>query len=44
LPLQIGVALCLLYMQVRFAFVSGIAITILLIPGMYMQCPNSQMT
>ncbi|KAE7997228.1 hypothetical protein FH972_001878 [Carpinus fangiana] len=32
LPLQIGVALCLLYMQVRFAFVSGIAITILLIP------------
>ncbi|XP_035548110.1 ABC transporter C family member 13 isoform X2 [Juglans regia] len=32
LPLQIGVALCLLYTQVRFAFVSGIAITILLIP------------
>ncbi|XP_019052127.1 PREDICTED: ABC transporter C family member 13 isoform X2 [Nelumbo nucifera] len=32
LPLQIGVALCLLYTQVKFAFVSGIAITILLIP------------
>ncbi|XP_050286789.1 ABC transporter C family member 13 isoform X1 [Quercus robur] len=32
LPLQIGVALYLLYVQVKFAFVSGIAITILLIP------------
>ncbi|KAI4355833.1 hypothetical protein L6164_004569 [Bauhinia variegata] len=32
LPLQIGVALCLLYTQVKFAFVSGLAITILLIP------------
>ncbi|XP_057968870.1 ABC transporter C family member 13 isoform X3 [Malania oleifera] len=32
LPLQIGVALYLLYTQVRFAFVSGIAITIVLIP------------
>ncbi|EPS71658.1 hypothetical protein M569_03101, partial [Genlisea aurea] len=32
LPLQIGVALFLLYQQVKFAFVSGIAITILLIP------------
>ncbi|XP_017229484.1 ABC transporter C family member 13 isoform X1 [Daucus carota subsp. sativus] len=32
LPLQIGVALYLLYTQVKFAFVSGIAITILLIP------------
>ncbi|MQM07035.1 hypothetical protein Taro_039864 [Colocasia esculenta] len=32
LPLQIGVALYLLYTQVRFAFVSGIAITVLLIP------------
>lgn len=36
LPLQIGVALYLLYTQVKFAFVSGIAITILLIPGMLM--------
>lgn len=33
LPLQIGVALYLLYTQVKFAFVSGLAITILLIPG-----------
>nr|QIT08316.1 putative ABC transporter C family member 13 [Siraitia grosvenorii] len=32
LPLQIGVALYLLYMQVKLAFLSGIAITILLIP------------
>ncbi|XP_043706853.1 ABC transporter C family member 13 isoform X2 [Telopea speciosissima] len=32
LPLQIGVALYLLYTQVKFAFVSGIAITVLLIP------------
>ncbi|XXG51840.1 hypothetical protein AAC387_Pa03g0319 [Persea americana] len=32
LPLQIGVALYLLYTQVKFAFISGIAITILLIP------------
>lgn len=32
LPLQIGVALYLLYTQVKFAFVSGIAIIILLIP------------
>ncbi|KAI5660400.1 hypothetical protein M9H77_29193 [Catharanthus roseus] len=32
LPLQIGVALYLLYVQVKFAFLSGIAITILLIP------------
>ncbi|KAJ4834345.1 hypothetical protein Tsubulata_020552 [Turnera subulata] len=32
LPLQIGVALYLLYTQVRFAFLSGLAITILLIP------------
>ncbi|GMY33956.1 ABC transporter C family member 13, partial [Fagus crenata] len=32
LPLQIGVALYLLYVQVKFAFVSGTAITILLIP------------
>ncbi|KAF3326222.1 ABC transporter C family member 13 [Carex littledalei] len=32
LPLQIGVALYLLYTQVSYAFVSGIAITILLIP------------
>uniref|UniRef100_A0A9I9E0F0 ABC-type xenobiotic transporter n=1 Tax=Cucumis melo TaxID=3656 RepID=A0A9I9E0F0_CUCME len=32
LPLQIGVALYLLYTQVKFAFLSGIAITILLIP------------
>ncbi|CAJ1852919.1 unnamed protein product [Sphenostylis stenocarpa] len=32
LPLQIGVALYLLYAQVKFAFVSGLAITILLIP------------
>ncbi|XP_047963792.1 ABC transporter C family member 13 [Salvia hispanica] len=32
LPLQIGIALYLLYIQVKFAFVSGIAITILLIP------------
>ncbi|XP_059595687.1 ABC transporter C family member 13 isoform X4 [Vitis vinifera] len=32
LPLQIGLALYLLYTQVKFAFVSGIAITILLIP------------
>ncbi|KAL3511976.1 hypothetical protein ACH5RR_024693 [Cinchona calisaya] len=32
LPLQIGIALYLLYMQVKLAFLSGIAITILLIP------------
>nr|QVT92351.1 ABC transporter [Salvia miltiorrhiza] len=32
LPLQIGIALYLLYIQVKFAFVSGIAITVLLIP------------
>ncbi|CAI0420806.1 unnamed protein product [Linum tenue] len=32
LPLQIGVALYLLYTQVRFAFLAGLAITILLIP------------
>ncbi|KAL2936589.1 ABC transporter C family member 13 [Bienertia sinuspersici] len=32
LPLQIGIALYLLYTQVNFAFVSGITITILLIP------------
>ncbi|CAA7408092.1 unnamed protein product [Spirodela intermedia] len=32
LPLQIGVALYLLYTQVKFAFISGTAITILLIP------------
>ncbi|XP_027169805.1 ABC transporter C family member 13 isoform X1 [Coffea eugenioides] len=32
LPLQIGIALYLLYVQVKFAFLSGIAITILLIP------------
>lgn len=33
LPLQIGIALYLLYTQVKFAFLSGLAITILLIPG-----------
>ncbi|XP_031389468.1 ABC transporter C family member 13 isoform X2 [Punica granatum] len=32
LPLQIGVALYLLYTQVKFAFVAGVAITVLLIP------------
>ncbi|XP_038713738.1 ABC transporter C family member 13 isoform X2 [Tripterygium wilfordii] len=32
LPLQIGVALYLLYTQVKFAFISGLAITIILIP------------
>uniref|UniRef100_A0A2P2M4K3 ABC-type xenobiotic transporter n=3 Tax=Rhizophora mucronata TaxID=61149 RepID=A0A2P2M4K3_RHIMU len=32
LPLQIGVALYLLYTQVKFAFLAGLAITILLIP------------
>ncbi|KAJ4815042.1 Multidrug Resistance associated Protein 1 [Rhynchospora pubera] len=32
LPLQIGVALYLLYTQVSYAFLSGLAITILLIP------------
>ncbi|CAN0919726.1 ABC transporter C family member 13 [Linum grandiflorum] len=32
LPLQIGIALYLLYTQVRFAFLAGLAITILLIP------------
>ncbi|KAJ7951988.1 ABC transporter C family member 13 [Quillaja saponaria] len=32
LPLQIGVALYLLYIQVKFAFLSGIAISVLLIP------------
>ncbi|GAB4850548.1 ABC transporter C member 13 [Ancistrocladus abbreviatus] len=32
LPLQIGLALYLLYTQVNFAFVSGVAITVLLIP------------
>ena len=33
LPLQIGIALYLLYTQVSFAFVAGVTITILLIPG-----------
>lgn len=33
LPLQIGVALYLLYTQVNYAFLSGLAITIILIPG-----------
>jgi hypothetical protein len=37
LPLQIGVALYLLYTQVKFAFLSGLAITILLIPGTIQQ-------
>ncbi|XP_078443513.1 multidrug resistance-associated protein 11 isoform X2 [Wolffia australiana] len=32
LPLQIGVALYLLYTQVKFAFVSGTVLTVLLIP------------
>ncbi|XP_071733419.1 ABC transporter C family member 13-like [Rutidosis leptorrhynchoides] len=32
LPLQIGIALYLLYTQVQFAFVAGITITVLLIP------------
>ncbi|XP_021866255.1 ABC transporter C family member 13 isoform X2 [Spinacia oleracea] len=32
LPLQIGIALYLLYTQVSFAFISGITITVLLIP------------
>ncbi|KAJ9559656.1 hypothetical protein OSB04_004816 [Centaurea solstitialis] len=32
LPLQIGIALYLLYTQVQYAFVAGITITILLIP------------
>uniref|UniRef100_A0A7N0ZU15 ABC-type xenobiotic transporter n=2 Tax=Kalanchoe fedtschenkoi TaxID=63787 RepID=A0A7N0ZU15_KALFE len=32
LPLQIGIALYMLYTQVRFAFISGVAIIILLIP------------
>ncbi|KAK4488885.1 hypothetical protein RD792_004675 [Penstemon davidsonii] len=32
LPFQIGIALYLLYKQVKFAFMSGLAITILLIP------------
>uniref|UniRef100_A0A803MC08 ABC-type xenobiotic transporter n=1 Tax=Chenopodium quinoa TaxID=63459 RepID=A0A803MC08_CHEQI len=32
LPLQIGIALYLLYTQVSFAFVAGITITVLLIP------------
>ncbi|XP_047341674.1 ABC transporter C family member 13 [Impatiens glandulifera] len=32
LPLQIGIALYLLYTQVKFAFLSGITITIFLIP------------
>ncbi|XP_022853952.1 ABC transporter C family member 13 isoform X4 [Olea europaea var. sylvestris] len=32
LPLQIGIALFLLYQQVKFAFLSGVAIIILLIP------------
>ncbi|CAL9222685.1 unnamed protein product [Arabidopsis halleri] len=32
LPLQIGISLYLLYTQVKFAFLSGLAITILLIP------------
>lgn len=40
LPFQIGVALFLLYTQVKFAFVAGIAITISLIPGTS-QYPNS---
>lgn len=33
LPLQIGLALYLLYTQVHYAFLSGLAITIILIPG-----------
>ena len=33
LPLQIGVALFLLYTQVKFAFVAGLAVVILLIPS-----------
>lgn len=32
LPLQMGVALFLLYMQVKFAFLAGLAVIILLIP------------
>lgn len=38
LPLQIGMALYLLYTQVQFAFVAGITITILLIPGRVSLC------
>jgi len=38
LPLQIGVALYLLYTQVNYAFLSGLAITIILIPGMLTFC------
>lgn len=33
LPLQIGVALYLLYTQVNYAFLSGLAITVILMPG-----------
>ncbi|CAM8929378.1 unnamed protein product [Rhodiola kirilowii] len=32
LPLQIGIALYMLYTQVRFAFIAGVAIIVLLIP------------
>ena len=38
LPLQIGVALYLQYTQVNYAFLSGLAITIILIPGMLTLC------
>ena len=33
LPLQIAVALGMLYIQVKFAFLAGLAVIILLIPG-----------
>lgn len=35
LPLQIGLALFLLYMQVKFAFLAGLAVVLLLIPSEY---------
>lgn len=35
LPLQMGIALWMLYMQVKFAFVAGLGVIILLIPGRY---------
>lgn len=33
LPLQIAVALGMLYIEVKFAFLAGLAVVILLIPG-----------
>jgi ATP-binding cassette subfamily C (CFTR/MRP) protein 10 len=40
LPLQMAVALGLLYMQVKFAFLAGLAVIILLIPGGWVCSPS----